>query len=118
MRLRLLLSSLVVLSLLATTATAACYSDGVEVPCGEIMLTVIALFTVVYAVLGIGMFFVVAFVVLGTAFWVWMLIDCVTRKHKDKVVWLILIIFLQFLGALLYYLIVKRAAKKPRSRAR
>ena len=46
--------------------------------------------------------------VLATIFWVWTLIDCVTKEPSegnDKVVWTILIIFVPLLGALLYYFI-------------
>lgn len=44
-------------------------------------------------------------------FWIWMIIDCVKRKFKnenDKIVWILVLIFLSFLGAILYYFIVKR----------
>jgi hypothetical protein len=42
------------------------------------------------------------------AFWVWMLIDCATRESDQgntKLVWVIIILFANFLGALLYYLV-------------
>jgi hypothetical protein len=48
-------------------------------------------------------------------FWVSMIIDCVKRKFKDdmeKVVWLLVIIFLGILGALIYYFLVKREKEK------
>lgn len=41
-------------------------------------------------------------------FWLWMLIDCSKRNFKDKAVWVILLIFLNILGAILYYFLVKR----------
>ena len=64
--------------------------------------------------LGIGIIFLillaVALAVLIFVFWIWMLVDCVQRKFKndsDKVVWVLLIIFLHILGALIYYFVVK-----------
>jgi len=49
------------------------------------------------------------------AFWVWMLVDCIQRKFKnddEKVVWLLVVILVQFVGALIYYFVVKRKDKK------
>lgn len=40
-------------------------------------------------------------------FWVWMLVDCATKEPStgnDKVIWILVIVFLQGLGALLYFL--------------
>ncbi len=47
-------------------------------------------------------------------FWILMLVDCATRKFKnetDKVIWILIIVFLHLLGAVIYYFIVKRANK-------
>ncbi len=48
-------------------------------------------------------------------FWLWMLIDCVKREFDDKALWIILLIFLNFIAAFLYYFIVKRKniTRKP-----
>jgi hypothetical protein len=43
---------------------------------------------------------------LATIFWIWTLIDCLCKEPSegnDKVAWTIFIIFVPFLGALLYY---------------
>ncbi len=48
--------------------------------------------------------------VAGTAFWIWMLVECVTRESSegnDKLVWILVILFTHLLGALIY-LIVRR----------
>ncbi len=48
------------------------------------------------------------------AFWIWMLVDCVTNEPSegnDKIIWLLVIVFLHFLGALLY-LLVRRPQRK------
>lgn len=42
--------------------------------------------------------------------WIRMLIDCVHRDFKnptDKIVWILVLVFLNFLGAVLYYFLVK-----------
>lgn len=44
-------------------------------------------------------------------FWLWMLIDCAKREFDDKALWIILLIFLNFLAAILYFFIVKRKNK-------
>lgn len=51
--------------------------------------------------------FFVLFIAL-TIFWVMMLIDCIRRDFKDKVVWVLLFLFFGYLGAILYYFLVKR----------
>ncbi|MEM5836637.1 MAG: PLDc N-terminal domain-containing protein [Candidatus Aenigmatarchaeota archaeon] len=41
-------------------------------------------------------------------FWLWMLIDCLSRKKfEDKLVWVIVLLFLNIIGAILYYFLVK-----------
>jgi hypothetical protein len=43
-----------------------------------------------------------------SVFWIWMIIDCVTNASLDgtqKIVWLLVIIFLHFLGALIYFIV-------------
>ncbi len=57
----------------------------------------------------------VAFVIALVVFWIWMLVDCLTRefdKESDKIVWAIVIIFVQLLGAIIYYFVVKRKDSK------
>ncbi len=44
-------------------------------------------------------------------FWLWMLIDCAKREFDDKALWIILLIFLNFIAAILYFFIVKRKNK-------
>ena len=49
---------------------------------------------------------IVAFLIV--IFWIWMLVDCLTRKKfEDKLVWVLVLIFLNILGAFLYYFLVK-----------
>jgi hypothetical protein len=54
-----------------------------------------------------------AFLILSSVFWFWMMLDCATNpalSGTDKVVWLLVIIFLHFLGAIIYYLVGRRRA--------
>lgn len=58
---------------------------------------------------GFGLLVLVAFLVV-LIFWVWMLIDCLKRDFKkdiEKLIWVVVIIFLHFLGAFIYYFVVK-----------
>jgi len=43
-----------------------------------------------------------------TVFWIWMLIEAATKEPSegnDKLIWILLIVFLGFLGAILYFFI-------------
>jgi hypothetical protein len=48
---------------------------------------------------------------LATVFWIWMLIDVLTSPMEgtEKIVWLLVVLFLHLLGALIYFF-VKRSA--------
>jgi len=48
--------------------------------------------------------------ILGTIFWLWVLIDCVKKTFKsdaEKIVWVLVLILLGLLGAVIYYFVVK-----------
>ncbi|MBI2542119.1 PLDc N-terminal domain-containing protein [Candidatus Woesearchaeota archaeon] len=68
--------------------------------------------------LGFFIFMMLLAVVIGAlifAFWIWMIIDCAKRNFKkdtDKVVWMLVIVFLNILGAAIYYFVVKAGDKK------
>lgn len=52
---------------------------------------------------------------MGTIFWVWSLIDCATKEPSEgneKVIWILIILFTHFLGALLYTLIRRPKRKE------
>ena len=59
--------------------------------------------------IGVGVLLVVAAIGLACfAFWLWMLIHSITNKglrDTEKLVWVILIIFLPFLGSLIYFFV-------------
>ena len=51
---------------------------------------------------------------LGTVFWIWMLIDCAMNEPSegnDKLVWILVILFAHLLGALIYFFV--RRPKRP-----
>lgn len=51
---------------------------------------------------------------LGTIFWIWMIVDCATNEPSegnDKVIWLLVIILTHFIGALIYFF-----ARRPERR--
>jgi H+/Cl- antiporter ClcA len=46
--------------------------------------------------------------VLGTVFWIWMLVDCATKETSqgnDKLIWILIILFTHLLGAALYFFV-------------
>jgi cytochrome c oxidase assembly factor CtaG len=54
------------------------------------------------------------FIIVGFVLWLWMLIDCITKEPSegnDKILWVLVIIFLGPLGALIY-LFARRPKRK------
>jgi len=48
--------------------------------------------------------------IFAVAFWFMMLVDCLKRKRfEDKLVWVIVLLLLNIVGAALYYFLVKKA---------
>ena len=78
--------------------------------------------------LGVGLGFVLLFgfailLAIGVfAFWVWMLVDCAQAPEpagdgNHRLVWILILVFTGWIGALLYFLIVRqprRAARRVR----
>ncbi|PID52130.1 MAG: hypothetical protein CR972_03685 [Candidatus Moraniibacteriota bacterium] len=55
----------------------------------------------------IGMILIVS--ILGTVLWIWMIIDAAkNEKNDDLLVWILILVFLQFIGAVVYYFVRKR----------
>ncbi|MBM3232530.1 PLDc_N domain-containing protein [Candidatus Pacearchaeota archaeon] len=60
-----------------------------------------------------GLFFLL--IIGSLALWIWMLVDCIKRKFKkedEKIIWLLVIILVQVIGAIIYYFVIKREDKK------
>jgi hypothetical protein len=59
----------------------------------------------------VGLLFLLFWIALGLlacVFWIWMLIDAITNNGlsgTEKIVWVLVIIFLHFLGALIYFFV-------------
>jgi cytochrome c oxidase assembly factor CtaG len=44
----------------------------------------------------------------GLVFWIWVLVDCATKEPasgNDKLIWILVILFLHLLGAAIYYFV-------------
>ena len=66
----------------------------------------ILIFILVMSIIGLVIFLFI--------FWILMIIDAATRKFKndtDKVVWILIIVFLQIIGAIIYYFVIKKPDK-------
>ena len=47
------------------------------------------------------------FLFLGTVFWIWMLFHAILNKglsNTEKIIWVLVVFFLHFIGALVYFL--------------
>jgi len=68
---------------------------------------------IVGAIMGLGIFGIfLVIMLLPTIIWLWLLIDCIKRdkfKHGSKVVWILLFLFTNLVGMILYYFLEKRA---------
>ncbi len=43
-------------------------------------------------------------------FWIWMIVDCAKRKFKndiEKIVWILVIVLATWLGAFIYFIVIK-----------
>lgn len=82
-------------------AQAVCKINGEVVPC-ESLPKLFWMIPVVLLILSI----------IGFVFWLIMLIDAIKNEKEDKFMWVVMIIFLNILGAILYYFIAKRKRDK------
>ncbi len=59
----------------------------------------------------LGLFLISGLIgIITTIFWIWMIIDCITNAAitgTQKIVWLLVVIFLHFIGALLYFFLAR-----------
>lgn len=56
-----------------------------------------------------------ALIVLGTIFWIWMLVDCATKEPdtgNNKIVWIVIIVLTHWIGAAIYFFV-----RRPQRRA-
>ena len=60
----------------------------------------------------IGIILLLAVIIAIMAFWIWMIVDCAGRnfkKSEDKIVWILIVLFLQIIGAIIYYFAIKKS---------
>jgi hypothetical protein len=57
---------------------------------------------------------IMAAAIFSFIFWIWMIVDCAQRDFKgdNKVVWILILVFLGILGAIIYYFVVKIKIRK------
>lgn len=76
------------------------------------MLELVALLFVLALVLGF-----IALIIGLFIFWIMMIIDCANRdfpNNNDKVIWILVLVFLGVLGGTIYYFAVKRKNSQAR----
>ena len=57
--------------------------------------------------------------VLAFLFWIWMIVDCAKRNFKndaEKIVWIIIVVLASWVGALIYYFVIKTSNEKGLSK--
>ena len=59
--------------------------------------------------LGIFELLIISLIGFGVmVFWIWMIVECATKEPSqgnDKIVWILIIVFTQLIGALIYYFV-------------
>ena len=61
---------------------------------------------------------ILSFALAALAFWIWMLVDCLTNEPSegnDKLVWVLVIVFTNWIGALIYFFV--RRPNRPKKHA-
>jgi uncharacterized membrane protein len=63
--------------------------------------------------IGLPELMVILIILAGMAFWIWMLIECVTQEpaNNERIVWTIIIVVAHFIGAAIYFF-VRRPQRK------
>lgn len=91
-----------------TTSSSRCELNGQEISCEE--LEAKAQWWLKW---WLYVFWALAIVgILLTILWIWMLVDAIRFQEKDKALWIVLMIFTWWIGAIIYYFAAKRARKK------
>ncbi|MGC8990969.1 MAG: PLDc N-terminal domain-containing protein [Verrucomicrobiia bacterium] len=80
------------------------------------MQTIIGVFAMAEVLFLLSFLLILPVTLLCMAFWIWMLVDCALNEPSegnDKLVWIIIILFANFIGALIYFL-----ARRPQRKAK
>ncbi len=68
-------------------------------------------FLILFGILFLGL------AILAFLFWIFMILDCAKRKFKhenDKIVWILVIVLLHWIGALIYYFAIRQKYGKAK----
>jgi uncharacterized membrane protein len=67
-----------------------------------------------FAIGGAAFLIIALLIVLTSIFWIWMLIDCLSSPlpPMEKLVWVIVMLFLHFVGALIYFVVARSGARR------
>lgn len=62
---------------------------------------------------------IIALLLAGFGFWIWMIVDCATNEKDSgtKIAWILVLIFIGFIGAPLYFLVRKLPRKSATIRS-
>ena len=63
---------------------------------------------------GLVTLFIFAIMIVGFVFWIKMIIDCAKREFEnsnEKIVWILVVVLLQVLGAIVYWAVVVNKKK-------
>jgi hypothetical protein len=93
------------LFLITDQAWANCTVNGREIPCDQFWSEYGWIFTI------IGVIFI-PLLIAFLCFWVWMLVDCLKSDREDKLIWILVIIFTNIIGAILYFFMARGKAVK------
>lgn len=80
------------------------------------MQSLLAMFGIAEILFLLSLLIAVPVTLLCLAFWVWMLVDCALNEPSegnDKLVWILIILFANFIGALVYF-VVRRPQRKAK----
>ena len=86
---------------LSLAFAATCQVNGQDVPCDQVSPWLFA-FPVIMVIIFIPLIY----------FWIKMLIHAIKYQKENKIVWVLVILFLQILGAAIYYFVEKKPADK------
>jgi len=60
--------------------------------------------------------FMFLLIIVAMIFWIFMLIDCLSKRkfktENDKIIWVIVLVFLNWIGALVYYFTIYKKGKQ------
>lgn len=72
----------------------------------------VEIFSIFFMMINLAICIIVpVLIILGTAFWIWTIVDAAQRKfaiENEKLLWILVIVFGQLVGAIVYYVAVMR----------